>query len=285
MPYVVTHHSDAAAVLDEAGAFLATRPTRHNIVLTLLHSRATSAEPGNYWVVRDDSATDDEAVVGVVFQSPAVFPAMVTPMPPEAARAAVEAMVTGGFDLPGVNGEAPTSSVFAAHWAERRRVGARPVLAMRLHELGTLTQPVGVAGQARPAVADDVAVVRQWMQAFADFTEEPAMSDEVVAQLIGSGTFDLWLVDDRPVCVVGHTQPVHDVVRIGPVYTPEAERRTGYASALTAAVSKLIQAQGHTAVLYTDLGNPTSNSVYRSLGFAAIAEAVRYAFDDPSTKA
>jgi predicted GNAT family acetyltransferase len=30
--------------------------------------------------------------------------------------------------------------------------------------------------------------------------------------------------------------------------------------------------------LYTDLGNPTSNSIYRSVGYQAVAEALRYRF-------
>jgi predicted GNAT family acetyltransferase len=50
-------------------------------------------------------------------------------------------------------------------------------------------------------------------------------------------------------------------------------------------VSARAQRDGATCILYTDLGNPTSNSVYRSLGYTAISEIVRYAFDDPMTNA
>ena len=39
-------------------------------------------------------------------------------------------------------------------------------------------------------------------------------------------------------------------------------------------------------VLYTDLANPTSNSVYRVLGYAPVCEMVRYEFaDGPATNA
>ena len=36
---------------------------------------------------------------------------------------------------------------------------------------------------------------------------------------------------------------------------------------------------GHRCILYTDLGNPTSNSVYRRIGYRAVAEALRFRFE------
>jgi uncharacterized protein len=35
----------------------------------------------------------------------------------------------------------------------------------------------------------------------------------------------------------------------------------------------------HRCILYTDLGNPTSNSVYRRIGYRAVAAALRYRFE------
>jgi hypothetical protein len=46
-------------------------------------------------------------------------------------------------------------------------------------------------------------------------------------------------------------------------------------------VSRELLEAGHGCVLYTDLANPTSNSVYRALGYRAIAELVRYEFGAP----
>ena len=43
-------------------------------------------------------------------------------------------------------------------------------------------------------------------------------------------------------------------------------------------VSRQMVDAGLRCVLYTDLDNPTSNSVYRSLGYRAISENVRYEF-------
>jgi predicted GNAT family acetyltransferase len=32
-------------------------------------------------------------------------------------------------------------------------------------------------------------------------------------------------------------------------------------------------------MLYTDLANPTSNSIYRRIGYRAVAEVLRYGFE------
>jgi GNAT superfamily N-acetyltransferase len=274
-------HRDAAEVLEVAGEFLESRPTVHNLVLTILHDRAATLAEGRYWLVHEVGGD----VVGVVVQSPVTFPALVTPMPVQAAQAAATAISAEGVALPGVNGEASTASAFAGHWAEVGAVGARPVMGMRLQELGSLHMPDGVPGNCRRATADDLPIARRWLDSFAAHTGEGPMGDEDILRRIGDGELDLWQVGHEPMCVVGHRPALADVVRVGPVYTPPPLRRQGYAGAAVAAVSAQAVAAGHRCVLYTDLANPTSNSVYRALGYATISETIRYAFDDPMTNA
>jgi predicted GNAT family acetyltransferase len=80
------------------------------------------------------------------------------------------------------------------------------------------------------------------------------------------------------VSMTGITDPVAGVVRIGPVYTPRDRRGRGYASALVAPLSAAARNQGHRCILYTQLGNPTSNSIYRALGYRVVDEVLRYEF-------
>jgi predicted GNAT family acetyltransferase len=63
------------------------------------------------------------------------------------------------------------------------------------------------------------------------------------------------------------------------VYTPPERRGRGYASACVATLSAATLDAGLRCILYTDLGNATSNSIYRSIGYRAVAELVRYRFD------
>jgi predicted GNAT family acetyltransferase len=64
------------------------------------------------------------------------------------------------------------------------------------------------------------------------------------------------------------------------VYTPPELRGRGYASALTAHVTKTLLGGGRDyCFLYADLANPTSNRIYMNIGYERVCEAADYAFD------
>ena len=60
------------------------------------------------------------------------------------------------------------------------------------------------------------------------------------------------------------------VARVGPVYTPPEHRRHGFGGAVTGALSQLLLDRGARVMLYADAANPTSNSVYRALGYELV---------------
>ena len=74
------------------------------------------------------------------------------------------------------------------------------------------------------------------------------------------------------------TEPLEGVVRVRAVFTPHEKRNRGNGTACVAAVSQRALASGNRPILYTDLGNPTSNSIYRRIGYRAVAELLRYQF-------
>jgi Predicted acetyltransferase len=274
MATTVQATDDPQQVLDEAGEFLASDPVRHNVILTLLHARIAHPEDGRYWMANADGRT-----VGVVFQSPVHFTATVTPMPSDAVIAVVDAIADQGVHLPGVSGEAATAARFAGHWTERRKVGALPARGERIYEVDGVVTDARASGGLRSPVNDD----RDFLVgSFEDFQAEIGESavgvEFMVDRRLDAG--QLWIWDDHgPVATAGLSAPVAGVVRVGPVYTPPEARNRGYASALVAAISRATRAAGHRCILYTDLANPTSNSIYRAIGYRAVAEALKYDFD------
>jgi len=72
---------------------------------------------------------------------------------------------------------------------------------------------------------------------------------------------------------------VAGMLRVGPVYTPPELRGHGYASAVTAAASlRAREAGAQEVLLYTDLANPTSNSIYQRIGYRPVEDRVVLAF-------
>jgi predicted GNAT family acetyltransferase len=71
------------------------------------------------------------------------------------------------------------------------------------------------------------------------------------------------------------------VTRVGPVFTAPEHRRRGYGGAVTAAVSTLLLERGSKVMLYADAANPTSNGVYRRLGYELLDEFVSLRLEPP----
>jgi predicted GNAT family acetyltransferase len=133
-----------------------------------------------------------------------------------------------------------------------------------------------VSGHLRKAVPNDRDLVVAWMRRFQADTGELGGSDPEL--IVDRRRFWLW-DDGEPVSMAASSEPVEGVVRVQAVYTPPDRRNHGYAGACVGDLSKQIREGGHRCILYTDLGNPISNSVYRRIGYRAVAEVLRYRFD------
>lgn len=182
----------------------------------------------------------------------------------------------------GVSGRRRTAELLAAAWTARSATVARQRMSTLFFRLGTLREPVGVPGAARPVdVTDpaDVALLAEW---FCEFRREtgvgrtpPVPDPDMLLHNVRRGeVFTIWCADGRPVAAAGHSALRRDgSCRIAPVYTPPDHRRRGYASAVTAAAVRSAHRLGATDVtLFTDAGYPASNAVYRGLGFESVAE-------------
>ena len=91
---------------------------------------------------------------------------------------------------------------------------------------------------------------------------------------------DLFIWEDGgPVSTVTKTRHSTHGIVVSLVYTPPAHRNRGYASAAVAALSQqLLDAGWEFCSLFTDLANPTSNSIYQRIGYRPVADFDEYIF-------
>jgi predicted GNAT family acetyltransferase len=271
----VLFSDDPAFVLSRAGVFLASQAVLHNLVLSILHARAAQGDPGRYWL-----ALRQDKIVGVVIQSPLTFPATLTPMDPPAAAAMADAIAAAGITLPGINGEAATAARFAGQWSERTKSAATPFQGNRLYELLEIGEVPGVEGELRQAGPKERSLMILWTRAFQHEIGESGNDTELrVDRALAAGQLWIWDRNGETVSMAVSREPVFGVVRLSGVYTPPDRRKHGFAAACVWALSKQLCDAGYRCVLYTDLGNPTSNSIYRRIGYGAVAEALRYRFE------
>ena len=271
----VLFSEDPAFVLSRAGVFLSSQPVLHNLILSTLHARVAQGDPGRYWIAiqRDD-------IVGVVIQSPLTFPATLTPMERPVATAMADAIAEAGVALPGVSGQAATAATFAGQWSERTKSAATPFQGNRLYELLEAAEVPNVEGKLRQAGQQERSLMILWSRAFQHEIGESADDTELrVDRGLAAGELWLWDRSGEAVSMAIGREPLLGVVRLSGVYTTPEKRKHGYAAACVLALSKKLRDAGSRCILYTDLGNTTSNSIYRRIGYRAVAEVLRYRFE------
>ena len=281
--------TDPGEFLAAASDHLAADPVISTVVTTVAHRVLAEladgiVQPaGDWWlVVRDSAGT----VVGAGMRTAQFgrFPPFLLPMPDEAATALAHTLRDRGEEVFGVNGALPTVELFATEMA--RLEGGRVDVSQhtRLHELGDLSFPPPVPGALVAATEDDIELVAEWFAAFmadadeqagrprgASAYEAPGRSD--LLRKIRAGGLWFWVDESgEQVHLTGANAPSFGVSRLGPVYTPPAQRGRGWASSAVAEVSRRIQAQGARVCLFTDQANPTSNKIYAALGYRPVVD-------------
>jgi len=272
---LIALESDLRAFAERVDPWLAQEPFRYNVLRTLIAGQLRSGiDPDALWV---RVHSDDGDLIAVAVQTPprALLLSSMTPQVAEALADDLAGRVPSL--LPGVDGLGPEVDAFAHRYAHRIGVTLAPGMTTTLYRLGELIAPAGVAGALREATGDDRPLVLEWVSAFSaeavpdESPGEPA--PQVDSRLAYGGLLWLWEVDGEPVSFLWLSAPAAGVVRISAVYTPPDQRGKGYAGACVAAAAARSYERGATGVmLYADRTNPTSNALYRRLGFEGIAE-------------
>jgi hypothetical protein len=275
----VVRHVDAAGFLARAEEWLLRAEAEHNLILGItgaLRSGSSAYEPPYYLATIEH----DGEIVGCAFRTPP-YKLGLTRMPDEAARALAQDIARTYDTLPAVLGPVDATRTFADAWSAHTGTVPRDAARNRIYQLDRVSQGLPfVPGGMRTATEADFDLVVRWIEAFHDDVKMPLrLSDRAYRDRITGGGIVLWETDGAPVSLAGSTGPTRHGIRVGPVYTPAEHRRHGYATALVAALSRrLLDAGRRFCFLYTDLDNPTSNDIYRQIGYAPVCDVVDIVF-------
>ncbi|WP_329092961.1 GNAT family N-acetyltransferase [Actinomadura citrea] len=270
---------DVQEFLACAEGFLRADPVANTVPLTVTKAIRTQG-PGLYPKALFGWWTAGGGVAGTCVWTGA-YPVMLSAMPGPAAPELAGALAEREARVPGVNGTPEVAEGFAEAWTGRTGSPARVARRERLHRLAGLDMPdPPPGGAARVADAVDRDLVHDWYAAFRrDAGGHGDPNPAVVDGRLAEGGIVLWETGGFPVAMAGRTPAVAGTVRVAPVYTPAEHRRRGYGAAVTAAVTRAAQHAGAAdVVLFTDLANPTSNSVYHRLGYRPVEDRLVLAF-------
>ncbi|WP_328462295.1 GNAT family N-acetyltransferase [Streptomyces sp. NBC_00448] len=272
---------DIDELLRHAGDFLRSRPALHTIPLTVmetLRTRGAAAFGGVAPVFgRLERAGEVRAVLHLLRRL------NLTPLTPEQADALAAHLAGTGRLLTGVSADHDTATAFAEAWQRHTDATPTPLSRLHLYRLASLTPPHPLpTGRAREAGDQDHEHIVRWCGEFVDAVGEATTVDAAgwAATRFAGKQYTFWETPDgAPVAMAGRTPLIAGQIRVDPVYTPLRLRGHGYAAAVTLAAGRAALSAGATdVVLFADAANPTSNRLYRRIGFRPLADFTTYDF-------
>jgi len=273
--------TERRAFAEVAGRFLARDEAANNQQLAVLdhlsRGRMADVEVEMLRAVPEGGGDGPDDTLSVVVRTPPYNALVCVGGTFEQREPLLADMLTRGVDLPGFNGRADDASEAAAWWAARTGRSTRVAMRLGVYRLTEVSDKPRAGGVMRLVTEADRDMVLEWFDGFNEATNNALRSPAEAWASFNGGDFRrlyLWEVDGVPVSVAGLSGRTPNGRRIGPVYTPPEARKRGYAEALVADLCRSILAAGSRfCFLFTDLDNPTSNHVYRDVGFHQIQES------------
>jgi predicted GNAT family acetyltransferase len=189
-------------------------------------------------------------------------------------------LVEHNIEIPGIIGPKDTVLKFVEIWNSMNNVSSRNQMHQLIYKLDKLNEIPLSNGQLRQATDSDLDLMIDWVGRFQSEVFQLMSTKEatkLAVKKIQEGAFYLWETD-RPVSMAGWTRPTQNGVTIAFVYTPVKFRKMGYATSCVAKLSALLLSQYKFCSLFTDLSNPTSNSIYQKIGYQAIGQVLQCKF-------
>lgn len=302
--------ADVDEAWEAVGPHLMADPIIYNAALTGFAAARRDRPPGRFWWT-----TTDSAIAAIAFQSSLERPIAVIGMRPSGLStipALVDTISVAAPEVVGVVGEVRIATAFAAEWGRARGVSVTPAMTQSYYHLpkpadrSPANSPAAAVDGAhlRLARPDDLALGVEWAIGFqrdafgnndggnsdgAGSSNETGTETEIeelttwMRNSIDNGETWFWSAE-QPLAMAACTSPIGAVSRIRHVYTPAENRNRGLAGACVSALVNELFATGDVdhCVLYADLANPTSNAVYRRLGFVTLFNSTSYDFARPT---
>lgn len=170
--------------------------------------------------------------------------------------------------------------VFDLDARPRRLCHDEPLYSLALDQLD------GSAPLSRLMVEDDLPLLEPWFEKYLFETGQSSRIEAAAgapglarAALVGGST-ELLLVDDTPVAMAALNAKAADLVQIGGVFVPEAQRGNGYGGTITLALlHRVRQAGASRAISFAN--NPIAARCYEQIGFEHIGQYRIALLQDP----
>ena len=275
----------AGAFLEKVEGYLLDNEAFNNLYLGI--SYGLKANPNLYGKNQPYFACveNENEIVAVLLRSPP-YDALVyshCKQYQEAFELLVNDLLSIQSDTEGINGPAAQSEAFAKLWSEAAGKRFEKGIHCLLYVLKEVVHPEFTNGAMRLPENKDFDTILKWMKAFhSEATPHDPVSnlEERILQNFNQGNYFIFESEGEVVSAAAKARPLRNGITINSVYTPPEFRKKGYATQLVAMLSQHLLDEGKQFItLYTDMSNPTSNSIYQKIGYKQIGEFANYKFN------
>ncbi len=189
--------------------------------------------------------------------------------------------------LPGVLGFKEAADKFARLWCKKSNLDSYLLRNERVFKLEEVSEDTLGINKFHVATKEYEKIVLKWAremlkEALSDITKkELDRNINNFKEEFESNNSQIFLLfdDNEPVSMARKAGKSPNGNAINLVYTPPSLRRRGYATECVAKLSKVLLEEGNNyCFLFTDLSNPTSNSIYQKIGYRPVIDENHYKF-------
>jgi len=196
---------------------------------------------------------------------------------------ALDYIIQNRIEFPSVIGISSIVNPFVEGCKERTGKNVKIDMSQRIYKLEKVDAIPISSGFLRVASKRDMNIVSDWITQFAREAihedKDETFGRERAHRGIRNQSLFVWEDSGKIVSMVSKTKPTENGITVSLVYTPQELRGKGYASSAVAALSQQLLDEGYKyCCLYTDLTNPTSNSIYQKIGYRPLADSMVYRF-------
>ena len=276
MVFELSHYENSRAFLEEVGDALYSRETVNNLILGVSERLVTNPSAyENPFFAAVRKGKEGEVMVSAVMTPPHNLILAGGKNFDQGLSILIAYLQKSQIEIPGVIGPVQIVEGFVKHWKRIMRESGEIKMHQRVYELRTVRMPPLPEGHFRIAFLEETQTFAKWLRAFSKEALGEGAGDALgrAKALIADGKVFVWQNNGSAVSMAMKTRPIAHAITIGSVYTPPEHRRQGYATALVARLSQHLLDSGYRFInLFTDLENPTSNSIYQKIGYHPVCD-------------
>lgn len=270
---------DVKTYQDHVGRILLEREAQNNLPIGILRQLAGHKNEQSPYLIY---ISEKEETTFMALRTPPhlwILPSVSTTTK-EMMEELVQYLLEQEYEIPGVLGEEQ-----AVHWfitACQQHTSLQPTLHMKqgIYKLDQLNPIPKREGEFVKAAKADLPLAEKWFWQYGKELGEKNIEEQakqLASDMIHDEKMFLWVVDGIPVSMACRARETVNGATINAVFTPDEYKRKGYGTQVTYHLSELLLESGFQfCSLYTDMGNPTSNSIYQKIGYQWVGNSIVY---------